>query len=246
MSRKGHHGGAWKVAYADFVTAMMALFLVLWLVNQDQRIREAVERAFKQPFSLLPPGSPSLVSTPKPPDTRPMEDQDQPGMKIRGSMVELSTIMRQLQQALQTSADEDAGKTVEVKMVSDGLKISIFDRSRRPIFEPQSADFTPYGDWVLGVLAWPVSHYHNFNIEVEGHTEAGRPPLRESYGNWELSADRANAARRKLIEHGVVNDQVRKVAGYADTQPIEELPPEDEVNRRVTVLLKVRASPTAG
>jgi len=237
MAKKhGHHGGAWKVAYADFVTAMMALFLVLWLTAQDEKIKEAIERAFRHPFSNLNESAGIIPAT----DTKTLK-QDNAGSFSNPSVIDLKSMLRQLQQVLQQAEDE-AGRAVQVEMVSEGIKISIFDRSRRPVFEPQSSELTPYGEWVLSTLAWPISHYDGFNIEIEGHTESGRPPLREEYGNWELSADRANTARRRLLVNGVRGGQVRKVAGYADTQPLSNLPAEDESNRRVTVMLKVRTT----
>lgn len=245
MSKKGgHHGGAWKVAYADFVTAMMALFLVLWLVGQDQKIKEIVERAFKQPWApITSNGTPQVITPPSKTLTNPRGGNDGGGgIRQSQAMVQLmNEVMKKLQDAFQTQADQpEEQRSVEINRVEEGVKISIFDRSRRPIFEPQSPDLTPYGEWVLNTLAWPVSSYTNFNIEVAGHTESGRPPLRENYGNWELSSDRANAARRRLIDQGVANSQISLVAGYAATQPLDGLPPEDEKNRRVTVLLKIR------
>jgi chemotaxis protein MotB len=236
MSKKhGHHGGSWKVAYADFVTAMMALFLTLWLTAQDEKIKEAVERAFRHPFSSLTDSS-GLVPSAKETQNK----LESAGSFNNASVVDLQSMLRQLEQALQQS-DAEGGGNVKLEIMSDGIKISVFDRARQPIFEPQSSELTRYGDLVLSTLAWPISHYTDFNIEIEGHTETGRPPIREAYGNWELSADRANTARRRLLDNGVKAGQVRKVAGYADTLPLPYLAPEDETNRRVTILLKVRS-----
>jgi chemotaxis protein MotB len=242
MSKKGHHGGAWKVAYADFVTAMMALFLVLWLVNQDQKIREAIERTFKQPWNPIESvGSRDIAPlTQEPAKGSSGDGTGSKSKDSRSSVVNLEAMLKQLQAALERSQTDDTEKPVEVRLENDGIKISIFDRARRPVFEPQSAEFTPYGDTILYNLAWPVASYTNFSIEIEGHTEAGRPPIRENYSNWELSSDRANAARRKLLEYGVRHGQLRSVSGFADTQPLEEIPPTDESNRRVTVMLRVQ------
>ncbi|HXG47456.1 MAG TPA: OmpA family protein, partial [Methylomirabilota bacterium] len=118
----------------------------------------------------------------------------------------------------------------------------VFDRSRRPIFKPQSAEFTPYGEWVFSTLAWQISLYKSFTVELEGHTESGHKPIRPDYGDWEISTDRSTATRRKLIEHGVSDGQIRKVAGYADTVPMPNTDPEDETNRRVTVMLKINSA----
>jgi chemotaxis protein MotB len=246
MRRKqGHHGGSWKVAYADFVTAMMALFLTLWLTAQDERIKEAVERAFRHPFSSLNDSSGIIPSSKEIRSAK----QERAGSFNNPAVIDLQSMLVQLQQVLQQS-DVEGGRSVQLEMLPDGIKISVFDRARQPIFEPQSSELTRYGDLVLSTLAWPVSHYTNFNVEIEGHTETGRPPIREGYGNWELSTDRANTARRRLLVNGVQPEQVRKVAGYADTVPLPHHAPEDETNRRVTILLKVRSviegRPTAG
>ena len=241
MSKKGgHHGGAWKVAYADFVTAMMALFMVLWLTSQDQRIKEAVQRAFRNPFSSVTKESAGVIPTK---DTQAVKNSN--GNFDSASAVEL-TMLRRLNQDLMKSldaADNDAQESsVKLEMTQDGLSINVFDRSHKPIFEPQSIKFTPYGDWVFSTLAWEISRYGNVMVELEGHTEAGHPPIRADYGDWEISADRANAVRRKLLEHGVSVRQVRKVAGYGATKPMPNTDLAAEINRRVTVLLDVKSA----
>ena len=109
-----------------------------------------------------------------------------------------------------------------------------------PSSNPNTDASPPYGDWVFSTLAWEISRYKTFKIELEGHTETGPGPDREAHTKWELSADRANAARRKLVQNGVSAAQVCKVSGYADTEPMPGLPPTAEINRRVTVLLKLK------
>jgi chemotaxis protein MotB len=240
MSKKGHHGGAWKVAYADFVTAMMALFMVLWLTSQDQRIKEAVERAFRNPFSSVTKDSVGVIPNK---ETQAMKSSS--GNFDSSSAVEL-TMLRRLNQdllkSLQSEADEKAEESVKLEMTPDGLSINVFDRSHKPIFEPQSTKFTPYGDWVFSTLAWEISRYNNLSVELEGHTESGQPSIRPDYGDWEISADRANAVRRKLLEHGVTSRQVRKVAGYGATVPMPNVDLANEMNRRVTVLLNIKSA----
>jgi chemotaxis protein MotB len=239
MSKKGHHGGAWKVAYADFVTAMMALFMVLWLTSQDQRIKEAVQRAFRNPFSSVTKDSTGVI-----PNKDAQAVKSSAGNFDSASAVEL-TMLRRLNQdllkSLQSDTD-DKDNPVKLEMTPDGLSINVFDRSRKPIFEPQSIKFTPYGDWVFSTLAWEISRYNNLSVELEGHTESGEPPIRADYGEWEISADRANAVRRKLLEHGVIGHQIRKVAGYGDTVPMPNTDFGNEMNRRVTVLLNVKSA----
>ena len=240
MSKKGHHGGAWKVAYADFVTAMMALFMVLWLTSQDQRIKEAVERAFRNPFSSVTKDSVGII-----PSKETQAVRSSSGNFDSASAVEL-TMLRRLNQdllkSLQSQADEKEESAVKLDLTPDGLLINVFDRSHKPIFEPQSTKFTPYGEWIFSTLAWEISRYHNFAIELEGHTESGHPPVRQDYGDWEISTDRANAVRRSLLEHGVTSAQIRKVAGFGDTVPMPNEDAGSEINRRVTVMLNVRSS----
>jgi chemotaxis protein MotB len=243
MSKKGgHHGGAWKVAYADFVTAMMALFLVLWLAAQDQKIKEAVERAFRNPFMSLTKESAGLMPTQHKDAGKSGSDKFDNGS---ASLTEVA-MLRRLQQDLAKSlakpdAQEDE-ETVKFNLTPEGLRINIFDRARKPIFESDSSKLTEYGSWILTTLAWEISRYESFQVELEGHTERGRALTRVNYGNWELSADRANAVRRKLLQHGVKTEQVRKVAGFADTVPLPDANPEDPSNRRITLLLRAQSA----
>ena len=117
----------------------------------------------------------------------------------------------------------------------------MLDRTLKPIFQSDTPKFTEYGRWVFSTLAWEIARYSEFRIDLEGHTEHGHPPMREDYDTWELTADRANAARRALVQSGVVADQIRKVSGFGDTRPMRNILPTDEVNRRVTVLLRVQS-----
>lgn len=235
--KHGHHGGAWKVAYADFVTAMMALFLVLWLVSQDQKIKEAVERAFRHPFASPTPGSTGIIQTK---DVQAIKSDK--GNFDSSSAVELNILRKIAKDILRTlpaNNENPMEDTVKVDLLPDGMRISIFDRNRRPIFENESAELTSYGRWVFETLAWQLARLKTFQIELEGHTERGRRTKGEDYGTWELTADYANAARRLLIKNGVSGQQIRKVAGLADTIPFTDRTPEDPGNRRVAVLLRV-------
>jgi chemotaxis protein MotB len=237
MSKKQGHGGAWKVAYADFVTAMMALFIVLWLTSQDQRIKDAVERAFRNPFTSVTKDSVGIIPNK---DTQAMRSDT--GNFDSASAMEL-TILRRLNQDLLKSLDaaEDKDNSFKLEMTPQGLCINVFDRARKPIFEAQSTKLTPYGDWVFSTLAWEISRYHGFLVELEGHTESGNKPVRADYGDWEISADRATAVRRKLIADGVNSAQIIKVAGFGDTVPMPAAEATNEVNRRVTILLNIQS-----
>jgi chemotaxis protein MotB len=243
MAKKSeHHGGAWKVAYADFTTAMMALFLLLWLAGQDQKIKEAVERAFRNPFMSLTKESSGLMPT----------KNDDPGHGTSGKIDNGTgnssevALLRRLQASLAKSLKipdlpEDE-ESVQFNLTPEGLRVNIFDRARKPIFESDTDKLTDYGTWTMTTLAWELSRYEAFSIELEGHTERGHETTRENYGNWELSADRANSGRRKLLEHGVNPQQIKKVAGFADTNPLPGYQPDNAINRRITLFLRVKST----
>lgn len=229
------------MAYADFVTAMMALFLVLWLVSQDQKIKEAVERSFRNPFASVTKESTGIIPAPK----ETMTVMARSGNFDSASAVELNMLRKLAQDLtamLQTNPEAAEEKTVDLEMTPEGMRISVFDRNSKPIFEPNSSQFTPYGTWVFTTLAWQISRFtNNFNVELEGHTLRGAVYPDPAFGPWELSTARANAARRKLLEHDVQPNQVLKVAGFADTQPLPNLDVTSESNRRVGVLLKLKS-----
>lgn len=227
------------MAYADFVTAMMALFLVLWLTAQDTRIKEAVERAFRNPFSSVTKESMGILPTK---DVQAVHEER--GNFDSPSAIQLELLRRvteDIAKMLEQNPEEE--KTIKLETMQDGVRIQIFDRAFRPVFEPDTANFTPYGTWVFSTLAWEISRYSTFIVELEGHTQKGFNGNRENYGSWELSADRANAARRKLVNHGVGEGQLRKVSGLGSTQPMPDVEPESDANRRVTVVLRLQPGP---
>jgi chemotaxis protein MotB len=240
MSKKhgGHHGGAWKVAYADFVTAMMALFLCLWLSSQDQKIKEAVERAFRNPMTSVTKESVGII-----PNKDPSSTTRSQGRYTSTTASEIETMRRLSEDLAKLLKQQDEDQSpVQIDLTPEGLCINIFDRSQKPIFSPDSDVFTDYGAWVFGTLAWEISRFTAFRIELEGHTESNSQTGREMHSKWELSTERANAARRKLVQSGVASSQICKVSGYADTVPMTGFTPDAEVNRRVTVMLKLKES----
>jgi chemotaxis protein MotB len=239
MARKAHahHGGAWKVAYADFVTAMMALFMVLWLTSQDQKIKEAIERSFKNPFSTLTKEATGII-----PNKEQLAVASQKGSFDSASAVELNMLRRLNQDLMNVMKSSDPGdQSVKLDLTSEGLLINIFDRARKPIFEDDSTQFTTSGDWVFSTLAWQISRYDQFTVELEGHTEKPATNSPAKIDSWQLTSARANEARKHIVMHGVKPGQIRKVAGYADTQPLPKHPTESVVNRRVSVMLKLKS-----
>ncbi|HEX3624920.1 MAG TPA: flagellar motor protein MotB [Verrucomicrobiae bacterium] len=240
MKKPHREHGVWKVAYADFTTAMMALFLCLWLTSQDQKIKDAVERAFRNPFSSVTKESVGII-----PSADANATYQQQGHFQSVSAVEMET-MRHLSDDLSKLLKQDENVTsVKIELTPEGLDINIFDRSRKPIFNPGTARFTDYGSWVFSTLAWEVSRYTTFRIELEGHTESKKENGTAARDGWDLSTDRANAARRVLAENGVLEKQFSKISGFADRVPMAGYAPTDEINRRVTVLLKLKESVNA-
>jgi chemotaxis protein MotB len=241
MARKkhdAHHGGSWKVAYADFITAMMALFLCLWLTSQDQKIKDAVERAFRNPFSSVTKESTGII-----PNKDASSTFKQEGKFSSISALEIEAMHHLKEDLAKLFKDQETGQSaIKIDVTTEGLSINVFDRAHKPIFNPDTDVFTDYGGWVFDTLAWEIARYTTFHIEMEGHTETEKDVSREGGNKWELSTERANAARRKIVNGGVLPEQICKVSGFADTVPMPDTAPDDEVNRRVTVLIKIKES----
>ncbi|HAV63120.1 MAG TPA: flagellar motor protein MotB [Verrucomicrobiales bacterium] len=230
-------GGAWKVAYADFVTAMMALFLVLWLVSQDTSVREAVEKAFRSQFVTTAPGTASLIQKTESPAIEALGDSKNSDSPLEAAV--LRKVLDQLQ-ALNMPV-EGENRPIQLRVTPEGLEISVFDRAKRPLFVGETEKLTMYGRWVFSTLAWPIAENLNSKIELAGHTPEGFVTTSGDYSAWELSADRAKVARRALVRYGVREEQINKVSGYGSTRPMADTDPADEENRRVTVLFRLPA-----
>ena len=239
-------GGAWKVAYADFVTAMMALFMVLWISSQDQEVLVATSRYFQQPFtSPMSEGSGVLnrdgdESMNKPsPSSRVAEPRDAAGA---GSAREvdlqfLSSLAQDFYRQFQMDANA-VDRPIDIEVTSDGLRVTLFDRSKKPLFVDQSAEFTEWGSFVMEGLAWMIDR-NGFQVIIEGHTRTGLDLPRPEYSAWELSTDRANATRRALTRYAVAPELIRRVTGYGETRPVPLEPPASESNQRVAISLSV-------
>ncbi len=235
----GHHGGAWKVAYADFVTAMMALFLVLWLVSQaDTKVKEAIANYFRSPgvFSSLEGGilaGPSKVS--KEPSGLTSKDDEQ-------ALYSTAAILqKRFSERPEFSRYKDQ---VKIQMTEEGLRIDILDKAERVSFSSGSAAVTPDAQVILNEIAAAVCSLPN-PITVGGHTDRHIYPPESTYTNWELSADRANAARREMEQRCVQPAQVHRVIGYADTQPLVPEDPYAAANRRISIVVLRLAPPTS-
>ena len=234
------------MAYADFVTAMMALFMVLWISSQDQEVLVATSRYFQQPFtSPMSEGSGVLnrdgdESMNKPsPSSRVAEPRDAAGA---GSAREvdlqfLSSLAQDFYRQFQMDANA-VDRPIDIEVTSDGLRVTLFDRSKKPLFVDQSAEFTEWGSFVMEGLAWMIDR-NEFQVIIEGHTRTGLDLPRPEYSAWELSTDRANATRRALTRYAVAPELIRRVTGYGETRPVPLEPPASESNQRVAISLSV-------
>ena len=219
----GHHGGAWKVAYADFVTAMMALFIVLWLMNSSKQIQEAVGGYFKDPS-----GNSKMVGTDKngSGDNLPLRKQD------------MAKLKEQLQSAIRQLNDFDKLKAhIEMTVTAEGLRIELLESETGLFFESGNSNPTDSAREVLKVLAAELGKIPN-RISIEGHTDSLPFSVGANYSNWELSTDRANACRRLMQQSGLHADQVAEVRGLADQNLRNKSDPTDASNRRITLLVK--------
>ncbi len=227
----GHHGGAWKVAYADFVTAMMALFIVLWLMNSSKQIQQAVGGYFKDPT-----GTSKMVGT----------NQQGSGQNMPVSKEDMSKIKEELQTVIRRVTDFEKLKShIEMTVTSEGLRIELMEAEKGTFFESGRPEPTAYGKDVLIALANELGKLPN-KISLEGHTDARPYNGPANYGNWELSTDRANISRRLMMQNGLRQDQVVEVRGFADQRLRNPQNPEDASNRRISMLVKYLEKEAAG
>jgi chemotaxis protein MotB len=237
-------GGAWKVAFADFMTAMMAFFLVMWLTAQDKEVLVATSKYFQSPFSSPMENKSGLLNfeTNHPANTSGGDKGETGGGRASTSAQSvdlqfLNSVAKDVYKLL--NLDESmAEKPIDVQVTSDGLRITLFDRAKQPLFEDRTARFTTWGEFAMQSLAWMIER-NDFQIVIEGHTRTGITLTDPNYGQWELSADRANAARRALVHYAVADHQIERVTGYADTRPVPLMAPESEANQRVTLSLRL-------
>ena len=230
----GHHGGAWKVAYADFVTAMMAFFLLMWLLNMtsdEKRIR--LSMYFKH-FNLFEEGGSSIMGKTSSIMSEAGPTQQQV-FKEQGDV----TLNKDFEKSMEESIGKALGSSkdqVIVDVVKEGIRIQIIDKEGRPMFEKGSNKLTPKGNAALRVIAERISDMPN-RVIVEGHTDAV-PFGKKKYGNWELSTDRASTARRTLESNGVSSGRIARVSGFAGTIPLIEEDAADPRNRRISIIVK--------
>jgi len=218
-----HHGGAWKVAYADFVTAMMSLFIVLWLMNSNAKVKEAVAGYFQDPI-----GNGKLAGTDKAGTDKTVEVS-------KDSMVNLK---RELEKVIKTLPKFQAMKDqISITITSEGLRIELMETKKGMFFESGSAEATDIGVSLLRLVSGELGKVPN-RILIEGHTDAAPYVKSVTYSNWELSSDRANQARKLMQASGLRTGQVFQVRGFADQELRNVKDPTDPANRRITVIVQ--------
>ena len=258
-----HHGGAWKVAYADFVTAMMAFFLVMWLVGATTtKQREAISDYFRNPSPLVgkspapAPGmngpggaSTSMIKLGGTMQIPRGQGPDPFNKKASGPTEEerkaqekrqLESLMQELTEAISKSqALEPFKDQLLLDLTPDGLRIQIVDQQNRPMFDMGSAHLKDYTGGILRELAQFINQVPN-HISITGHTDTTAYSNLHGYGNWELSADRANAARRALVDGGMGTDKVSRVVGLSSSVLFDKVNPGNPINRRISIVVMTR------
>jgi chemotaxis protein MotB len=218
----GHHGGAWKVAYADFVTALMALFIVLWLMNTSKAIQTAVAGYFRDPRGFEGKSGSSIVAN---------------GGNSILPRDDMNSLKKQLQKAIKQIPNFNKLKNhILMTVTPEGLRIDLTEGPNGTFFESGSPQLNRDGQDLLSTLAQDLGKLPN-KISVEGHTDATPYAKGSNYGNWELSADRANSARRLLQRNGVGENQITEVRGFADERPLDAKNPFDPSNRRISLVV---------
>lgn len=277
-AKKGHHGGAWKLAYADFMTAMMAFFLLMWLLSAVTPVQlKGIAEYFNQPLkaALLGSGQRSAqessiiegggrdISTEMDGVTRRSDGtktqaahtatkaDDEAMNQLQGALerreqVRLHDLQVKLMAAIEANpALRQFKQQIRIDSTLQGLRIEIVDTQKRPMFATASDDVEPYMRDILRAIGETLNDVPN-RIVVQGHTDA--VPYAgggKGYSNWELSADRANASRRELIEGGMDEAKVMRVLGLASTQNLNKADPLDPENRRISIIVLNKKSEDA-
>jgi chemotaxis protein MotB len=223
----GHHGGAWKVAYADFVTAMMALFIVLWLLNTSEPVKKAIAGYFRDPS-----GHSNQNGT----------GQSGATENLGIGKDDMGKLKEKLEAAIRQTPDVAKLKDqVQMTVTGEGLRIELLESAVNTFFESGNAQPTEAGDEMLRLLAAQLGKLPN-RLSVEGHTDSKPYVSSNGYSNWELSSDRANSARKLIQLSGVRVDQVADVRGYADQRLRKPDDPTNASNRRVSIVVKYLVS----
>jgi chemotaxis protein MotB len=239
----GHHGGSWKVAYADFVTAMMAFFMVMWIMGMSAETRSMVAGYFNDPLGFMknPPKSRSPFAIPGSPNPKPGTSQGPSDSKLAEEQRELKRVESEFKEALAGDVDlQELSKHVDITLDEEGLRIELVESAGAVFFETGRAIIRPIALELVRRIG-PVLAQAGRPLVVEGHTD-GAPYAGKDYTNLELSVDRASSLRRALTQAGVPLTQFQSVNGFGDKRLKNRADPTHFSNRRVTVLLPYRTT----
>ena len=225
------HGGAWKVAYADFVTAMMALFIVLWVLNQGEEVRQSVQAYFRDPVGFNKSGGQAIPALPTPAAPPTIE------LNIKRTE-ELEREIARMKELISASERLDyISDQVVFEVTDEGIRLEFRDASKFSFFAVGSAQISPEMKEIVRILTPEIAQL-NYGVVIEGHTDRRPYGAGADYTNWELSADRANGVRREMLAKGLELERITEVRAYADTRLLDAKDPYALENRRVSILLK--------
>ena len=235
----GHHGGAWKVAYADFVTAMMALFIVLWVLSQDDAMKESVARYFKDPIGFSDKGKGVMVAKTSSVSDAPSSAIEDKQLLKKSETTELKKMGEKIISELSSNPKfKKLSDQIEIQVTDEGLRIEIMDSDEDLFFEVGTSTLKSNAQLLLKEIGDNLASVPNL-VVVEGHTDS-RPFSGNGKGmtNFELSSDRANAARRALTQSALDPSKIYEVRGYADRRLRDKVDPYNVVNRRISIIVK--------
>jgi chemotaxis protein MotB len=229
----GHHGGAWKVAYADFVTAMMAFFLLMWLLNMTSDEKRARLSQYFKYFSIYDQGGTSFMEK----SSEIFAESGESSQKALKGMGEtnIKDTEKELKKGIMGKM-QDAKDQVLIDTMDEGVRIQMIDKDGSPMFESGSNKLTPKAKQILHVIGENINKLPN-KVSIEGHTDAMQY-AKSDYSNWELSTERASSARKELEANGLDAKRIDRVSGYADKDPLIKDDPQDPRNRRISIILK--------
>jgi chemotaxis protein MotB len=230
---EGHHGGAWKVAYADFVTAMMAFFLVMWLVGQNDRVKESVGGYFRDPVGFTGRSGAGVLDGQ--PDDKPKTEE----IRRRHQQETEKTLAeagKAIVKAFQELGLSEVSDRIDVEVTDEGLRIQLMESGDSTFFDLGSATLAPSGVSVITTIGQIIAPL-TYDVILEGHTDSRQYVKSGTYSNWELSSDRANSARRLLEESGVAAERFSEIRGFAANRLRYPESPDDPRNRRIAIVV---------
>ncbi len=228
-----HHGGAWKLAYADFVTAMMAFFLLMWLLGStDEKTRKGISEYFQDPYEA------SLVDKGQMPTLDEIEPTEIDQQAEKHDLMQLEMLKEKIQDMIDANSKlSEVKDQIKLETTPEGLRIQIIDNKNMPMFKLASSETNPEIRLILRELAPVINSLPN-KITINGHTDARPfPANRTGYSNWELSSDRANAARYQLNQGGLPEEKILRVTGLSVSIPYNPADLNDPMNRRISIIV---------